>query len=113
MKLTNETRHRESCTAVDAVASGGLHTPWSAAIRVDLAGEGEVGEIVCGFLVTAWEVAPCADPRCPAERRTAYRPKAVATRPRGVHRAGAAARRIEALSAGGLRYSSLVTATTR
>jgi hypothetical protein len=124
MEWIHETSHRDDCTAVRAVDRGDLWTPWSAAIRVELtapdparAGRSALGSFDEVALVSAWEVAPCADPRCSAERRWPYSPRDLAgrTRPRPVQRAvGAAApRTIDGLSAGSLRYSSMVTATTR
>lgn len=118
MELTHETSHRDDCTAVRAVARGHLWTPWSAAIRVELVAPdcSRIGNADEGALVSAWEVAPCADPRCSAERRWPYSPRSIAarTRSRPVQRAtGGAPRTMGALSAGSLRYSSIVTATTR
>ncbi len=78
MKHPRNRTHSPSCTAVLAHEAGQLQSPWSAAFRV----EDELG--AAG--VYRWCVAPCADPRCPAERRMlSERPAAL------VHRAHAAA----------------------
>jgi hypothetical protein len=70
MGFSSESRHRRDCTAVVAAAQGELQTVWSAAVRIERKGPCWVGS----SLASTWEVAPCADPRCPAERWSLFAP---------------------------------------